>query len=373
MSERSIRPGQTSPHVLVIGAGVSGLTTADCLLSQGFRVTLAADKFAPHITSSVAGALWEWPPAVCGHQHDPAALAREKDWSRISYGTFEELARDPATGVRVRTAIHYFCQPIEQDPENYRKMNDLRPHVREFVHDPALVHKAGVNPHFGVQDAYAHLAPVVDTDVYLAWLMARVLAAGGRVVQHRFDGPLRESAKSLCSEFRVDAIVNCTGLGSADLAGDSMYPLRGALVRVRNDGRRFPRVAEAHCLTQPGAEHGPGFVFIVPRGQDTLVLGGIAEPDKWALDIGMHNYEPVQQIVKRCVDFLPILENAEVDAHEPVRVGLRPFRDRSVRVEREPGTNIVHNYGHGGSGVSLSWGCAREAARVVEDLLKSRA
>jgi D-amino-acid oxidase len=42
-------------------------------------------------------------------------------------------------------------------------------------------------------------------------------------------------------------------------------------------------------------------------------------------------------------------------------------------VEREPGTNIVHNYGHGGSGVSLSWGCAREAARVVEDLLKSRA
>ncbi|MEH1945315.1 MAG: FAD-dependent oxidoreductase, partial [Nostoc sp.] len=53
-------------NILVIGAGVSGLTTAICLREAGFNVVIVADRFAPDLTSIVAGALWEWPPAVCG-------------------------------------------------------------------------------------------------------------------------------------------------------------------------------------------------------------------------------------------------------------------------------------------------------------------
>lgn len=49
-------------RVLVIGAGVSGLTTSLCLLQHGFKVTVVAEKFAPAITSVVAAALWQWPP-----------------------------------------------------------------------------------------------------------------------------------------------------------------------------------------------------------------------------------------------------------------------------------------------------------------------
>lgn len=51
-------------NILVIGAGVSGLTTAICLREAGFSVVIVADRFAPDLTSIVAGALWEWPPAV---------------------------------------------------------------------------------------------------------------------------------------------------------------------------------------------------------------------------------------------------------------------------------------------------------------------
>jgi D-amino-acid oxidase len=72
---------------------------------------------------------------------------------------------------------------------------------------------------------------------------------------------------------------------------------------------------------------------------------------------------------RRCVEFLPALAAAEVDAAEPVRVGLRPFRRGGVRLGREPGRRLVHNYGHGGSGVTLSWGCALEAAELVEGLV----
>ena len=107
----------------------------------------------------------------------------------------------------------------------------------------------------------------------------------------------------------------------------------------------------------------------MPRGDDRAVLGGFAEPDEWGLDIGLHNYEPIRAIYRRCVEFLPALADAEIDAAEPVRVGLRPFRRRNVRLEREPGSRIVHNYGHGGSGVTFSWGCALEAAELVAGIL----
>jgi D-amino-acid oxidase len=103
----------------------------------------------------------------------------------------------------------------------------------------------------------------------------------------------------------------------------------------------------------------------VPRGGDRLVLGGIAEPNEWEPDIGLHNYEPVREMYRRCVEFLPALRFAEIDHVEPVRVGLRPVRADNVRLEIEPGTPVVHNYGHGGSGVTFSWGCAEEVVELV--------
>jgi D-amino-acid oxidase len=52
-----------------------------------------------------------------------------------------------------------------------------------------------------------------------------------------------------------------------------------------------------------------------------------------------------------------------------VLTGLRPARS-AVRVETEQLGNAwcVHNYGHGGNGVSLSWGCAREVVELAVQL-----
>ena len=48
------------------------------------------------------------------------------------------------------------------------------------------------------------------------------------------------------------------------------------------------------------------------------------------------------------------------------RVGLRPAR-RTVRLEAVPGETgtVVHCYGHGGSGVTLAWGCADDVLALV--------
>ena len=248
-------------------------------------------------------------------------------------------------------------------------MNELRSRVKGFVHDARLIQQTGVNPAIGLKDAYCYLAPMVDTDVYMQWLMREVKAAGSTVVQVRLEGELKSQEDKLKREFNAGAIVNCAGLGSRELAGDAMFPLRGALVRLVNDGSDFPKITRAYCVSHDDVTTDQEIVFIVPRGEDRLILGALAEPDEWSTDITWDNHEPIRRMYERCVEFLPMLKKARFDSAERVRAGLRPFRTQSVRVEHVPGTAIIHNYGHGGAGVTFSWGCAGEAAELVDQYL----
>ena len=50
--------------------------------------------------------------------------------------------------------------------------------------------------------------------------------------------------------------------------------------------------------------------------------------------------------------------------------GYRPARKGGVRLEvqQDGGMPIVHNYGHGGGGVALSWGSAHKVRKLLEQL-----
>lgn len=357
--------------VLVVGGGVSGLTSALCLSRQGFDVTVVAEHYAPRVTSVVAAALWEWPPAICAADFDRRSLDRSKRWCATSLSMFTNLALTNDAGIFLRTANFYLRRPIDEDPRPIAIVSELRHKLQDFVHDSALIAANGVNPDFGVRDAYAYSAPMIDTDVYLDWLRRRLQFGGCRFETRKLSGNLRDQERALRDRYEVGAIVNCSGLGSRELVGDPLEPVRGALIRVRNDGRGSPRISQAHCVWADESSGCRDIVFIVPRGNDRLVLGGLAEPRRWSCDIGLDDYEPIRAMFDRCVDFLPILGRAEIDAAEPVRVGLRPFRPEHVRLEREPGTRIVHNYGHGGAGVTLSWGCALEVVDRVEEIFET--
>ena len=361
-------------HVLVIGAGVTGLTTALVLARRGRQVTVVADRFAPDVVSTVAGALWEWPPSVCGRHHDEPALDHAAGWAMTSYQAFAQLSANPHTGVAVRPAIFYLRHRVDDNPAELAKMRQVAGHVPGFVHDPALISQHGVSPAAGVIDAYSYLAPMIDTDRYLAWLQAETLAAGCRLVRRRIRGTLAGQEQALLGDFAADVIINCSGLGSAELAADAaLDPHRGALLRLVNDGRERPRITIAHAVANDVTSDTQDMIFIVPRGEDRLLVGGIVEPGQWDTDLDLGSYRPLQDMLARCAGFMPALAGLRLDRADPLRVGLRPYRAGNVRLEAEPGTRIVHNYGHGGAGVTLSWGCAHDAAELAERFLMSAA
>lgn len=350
-------------HALIVGAGVSGLTTALELRERGMRVTVVAEAFAPDIVSVVAGALWEWPPAVCGYHSDQVSLERSKEWCMSSFKRFREMSERSIPGVHLRMVNFYFKEPLESDPVNLAKMEEVAANVPGFERH-RLGELDGVDPAYGVIDGYRHLAPMVDTDAYMTWLLAEARRLRITVEQRRLTGSLRDQRDALLAEYGADVLICCAGLGTRELADSEMYPLRGALVRVKNDGTRFPRVTEAHCVSQSPEEGRQDMVFIVPRGDDMLVLGGLTQPDQWETGLTL-DYPPVREMYERCLAFMPALADGEIDAVEPVRTGLRPFRRENVYVGYDARDGVVYNYGHGGSGVTLSWGCAQEVASLV--------
>ncbi|OUB77827.1 amino acid oxidase [Bacillus thuringiensis serovar zhaodongensis] len=354
--------------VLVIGGGVVGLTTALILQNEGYQVKVVTEKLAPEVTSVVAGALWEWPPAVCGNHQDETSIKISKEWSLLSYNIFSELSKYKESGVYMRDVTFFFKNLIENNSKDFEKMNELKQNVRNFRHSVSLIQEKGVNPEIGIKDAYTLLAPMIDTDTYMKWIQEKVVKSNCEIIMKKIVGNLEQQEEKLKTEYEVDIIVNCTGLGAIELTDDEMTPLRGALVRVINDGQQFPKLEEAYCISHDGISEDPGFIFILPRGENTLLLGGLAELNKWDLEVGLENYLPIEEMYNRCKSFFPPLEKAVIDSYEPVRAGLRPFRKQSVRLERVPNSSIIHNYGHGGSGVTFSWGCALQVLEIINGL-----
>jgi len=309
--------------VIVVGSGVIGLTTAVVLAESGRRVRVWTREPAEGTTSAVAGALW-WPYSV-----EPLELARA--WALESLSVYEELAARPEeTGVRMVEGVLGESRLDEQGPWAAARLPGLRASTPEEYAGTGL---------------WARL-PLIDMPVQLRWLRERFLRAGG-TVEVRAVTDLAEA------EAAAPVVVNCTGLGARELVADpAVRPVRGQLVIVENPGVRS-------WLVSTDAVAGTT-TYLFPQ-PDRLVLGGTTEEDEWSLT---PDPAVAARIVERCARFAPAVARARVLGH---RVGLRPVRG-VVRLEREVrggGGVLVHNYGHGGAGVTVAWGCARVAAGLA--------
>ncbi|NCS35184.1 MAG: FAD-dependent oxidoreductase [Microcystis aeruginosa G11-01] len=357
-------------RVLIIGCGVSALSSARLLQEHGYAITIITESKTKETTSAVAGALWELPPAVCGYPQGmtSSAILHDQKRSLVSYHKFLDLAKTEGTGVYLYPVNFYFKETINCDPIEKFKIEEAKDKLINFRHDQQLILENRINPALGYCDAYSYLTPVVDMDTYLEWLFDKVIAEPStKVIMQKIEGNICKLESSLLQQYDADVIVNCAGLGASQLTEDLVFPVRGGLIYIENNGQQFEKIQQVHCTSLPSFSGNDGtFIFILPRGENHLVLGGIAEVNQKITNLTPENYIPYKQILNLCQDFLPELKNAVIVKHKPLMLGLRPFRKTGARIEHEEGKKIVHNYGHGGAGVLLSWGCAEEVVSLVK-------
>jgi D-amino-acid oxidase len=304
-------------RIVVIGAGVIGLTCAVTLAEAGHEVHVRAREIGIDTTSAVAAAIWL--------PYRALPVDRVTAWGADTLAELTALARTrPDSGIVLRDGAELLRHP-GVDPWWAAAMPDLRRGDR-------------LRP--GYVDSYAFTTPVVEMPRYLPWLISRAERAG---VQVRPQDVRRWPTD-------CDIVVNATGLGGAELTGDtSTFPIRGQVVRVAQFGLTNWWVDDAELT------------YLVPRSAD-VVVGGTEIDGDWDLE---PRPDTAAAILERAARIVPEVRAARVLGH---RVGLRPGRPE-VRLEREQrpmAPPVVHCYGHGGAGVTLSWGCAAEVRALVE-------
>ncbi|KAI9445735.1 FAD dependent oxidoreductase-domain-containing protein [Russula earlei] len=248
------------------------------------------------------------------------------EWCRKSYTFFKEQSADRASGIRIIPLIKAAKAGAGDEDTwiQYMPANSLR-------------ELAGAELPQGYAKAFEAQVPLIETQLFLPYLQQQLVDKGVSFVQREItdlDGISQE----------YDIVVNCTGLGARELCNDAtIFAVKGQV-----------------ALLEPGY---PDHIFldnqtpsyIVPR-KDATIVGGTYEE---------HNYdahtveEDLQQVLAKAYHIMPALRERKIIGSW---AGLRPFR-QSVRLERE--SNIIHNYGHGGSGFTLSFGCAEEVASLV--------
>jgi len=300
-------------RVIVVGAGVIGLSCAVRLLEAGHRVDVVGRDLPLETTSSVAAAVWS--PYSRPQEH----VVR---WARAAYDAFAELCDDESAGVVMRTGTELFREPSG-----------------DVWWRDALPPGAGPDRETSLPAGYASgltmRTPVVEMPVYLRWLAARVDELGGTVTRMNLSALPTGDA----------LVVNASGIGARLLGGDpTVSPVRGQVVLVE-------QVGIDHWWIDAETPS-----YVVPRAHD-VVLGGTAIEGEWS-----RTPEPAvaASILERAARIEPRLAGARVLRH---KVGLRPSRP-SVRLERVG--DVVHCYGHGGCGVTVSWGCADDVVGLID-------
>ena len=310
------------PLIKIIGSGISGLTTALCLLKNGFQVRILTSQLYPQTVSSVAAAIW-FPYAV-----EPKDQVNQ--WSFLTYQFLERLAKEEGSGVSM---IPFLVLSAPEREEDW-----LEGLPQEAVKEANISELPK-----GYERGYWAQVPLADTSIYLPYLVWRISNLGGEIVQQTVDREELENND-------LQLYINCTGLGAREIFIDEkLKPMRGQLLKVTKE---FSAISMVDSM-QPGQ-----LAYVLERKYD-YVLGGtdyVNDDDENA------RAEDTKMIIERCQRLQPIPEQLSI---KQVAVGLRPKRDR-IRCERDDKLlNVIHNYGHGGAGYTVSWGCALHVLQIL--------
>jgi D-amino-acid oxidase len=309
-------------RVAIVGAGVSGLTCAVLFAERGYPTRIIAEESGPRITSAAAGAIW--------FPYDAEPADAVISWSLETFDILRELSGTPGSGVSML------------ELRSFARAGELEIPVWAFSLGARRLPPTLIPACF--TSGYTLDVPLTDTTIYLDYLAARFRRAGGEIQVGVHFGHLDE-ANHECS-----LLVNCTGVGARTLVPDpEVEPHRGQVVIV-------PRMPQSHAVVCDG----PPLMYAIPRTND-CVFGGTNELS------ADRNPDPATtaRIIAECSRVLEIAPPQVLGQ----RVGLRPFRRTGICLRADQlrdGRRVIHNYGHGGSGFTLSWGCAHAVLALAE-------
>jgi D-amino-acid oxidase len=239
----------------VLGCGVVGLATARILQLRGWTVTIYARDLPPRTTSNVAGGQWTPTSVFDRDAATPAFVEQFALASRIAYRYYQDFV---GAGYGVRWIDNYY---LSDEPPGENRLYTLLPDV--FASATELA------PHehpFAAVSVQRVRTMLIEPAIYLNALLRDVHIAGGAVVV----GELRDRQEVAALPERV--VVNCTGLGAAELFGDEqLMPVKGQLTILS------PQPEVDYIAIQRG-------LYMFPRS-DGILLGGTFERGNASLDV----------------------------------------------------------------------------------------
>jgi D-amino-acid oxidase len=315
-------------RIAIIGAGVSGLTCGVVLAERGYRTAIFAKEIGQQTTSSVAAAVWFPYHVEPAERVIPLALE--------TYQVLLDLARFPESGVSIIESRQFLRTGEIEIPDWAIPLGAQR--LSSVATGLWPVQDRAQRGGYRLKSGFSLRVPLMDTTIYLDYLAARFLKAGGEINANVAFKNLEDV------DSKSDLVINCAGIGARELVCDhDLEPHRGQVAIV-------PRIEGLSCAIV--SDDAP-LMYAIPRTNDCLFGGTNELSDNLIADPAT-----TSRIMAECsrvlnIDKPPVLAE---------RVGLRPFRRSGVRLERDrlrDSRTIIHNYGHGGAGFTLSWGCAR--------------
>eukprot|EP00730_Choanoeca_flexa_P000767 TRINITY_DN10328_c0_g1_i1.p1 TRINITY_DN10328_c0_g1~~TRINITY_DN10328_c0_g1_i1.p1 ORF type:complete len:331 (+),score=29.74 TRINITY_DN10328_c0_g1_i1:176-1168(+) len=321
------------PKCVILGGGVVGLTTALHLrtsLPKSIQIELVARDFGANTTSHWAGAYWI--AAVNDY------LTEDKPRAIVTYEHLSKLLAVPESGVRLVPGTVYL--------KRSQRTTDVW--FRDVVQDFQWLSQEEIPPSLAAASGFRCKTLFANMPVYLDYLRQQLDQLGVHIAQRHVNrlSDLQRSGEQIC-------VVNCCGLSAqnlVDVHDDTLYPIRGQIELVKHDSDEFVTLREG--------EHP---ISILPRGDGTAVLNGTYDADNYDLNPDATVSKAIRE---RCAMLDPRVQHApNITSH----VALRPARRGGVRLEAEHTDQgmVVHNYGHGGRGLVLSYGCANEVLNTL--------
>ncbi|ETS84914.1 hypothetical protein PFICI_02939 [Pestalotiopsis fici W106-1] len=353
-----------SAPIVVIGAGVIGLTTALSLCRAGYTNVKVIAKHMPadfetEYTSKWAGA--DWVPFS-------SRGTREMRWDLESWNELSKLARTtPGAGVHFQGKTKYYRNKDLQATE-------LDLWFKDVVHDYKLLAKNEVPAWADWATFYRTLT--IDPSIYLHWLQSTCIELGVQFKRASL-AHIREAFSMVSPEPAL--VVNCTSLQASKLGGVEdkwLKPMLGQLVIVENDVDGIYGLSGDDDMDASLGE----CCYVIPRpGGGGTAIGGCS----YASSSKDPDMRLAERMMKRAVSIAPGLvpKGAGIEALRVIRhqVGWRPHRENGPRVEQETISDhqfgqlhVVHAYGLGGFGFQSSYGVAAEVVDLVGSCLSAR-